>query len=334
MKKYLSLILVSVLLFSCNDKESRKKMLPTPTGKSGEVAVFINQEQYKGELGLSLKKVLMAPNIGLPQEEPLFNVISLPLESFNSLSQRYRNIVFIKKSKSGKSNIKIEKDRWASPQSVITIYGPDYSSIQKQIEENKEKISGFFENAEYDIMMNYNQKHYQKGIARKLSKKFKITLDCPPGYSIDLDTTGFVWIAHETPTTSQGIFVYEQPYTSVELFNKDNIIAKRNEMLKMYVHGPSDGSYMTTEDMYDTYASTYDRGVGYTTELRGLWKLEKDFMGGPFVSYSCLDKERNRIVTVEGYVFAAKQKKRNYLRQVDAILRSLKFDADEYKGDK
>lgn len=334
MKKHIILIASVLLLFSCNNEDTRRKMMPNPTGKAGEIAVIINQDQYNSDLGLAIKKVLLAPCIALPQEEPIFDIISLPLESFNSLTKRYRNIVFVKRTEKGKANIIIEKDKWASPQAFITVYGPSYQQIQKVIEENRDKIIATFENAEYNIVMDYNSKHFQTVIKRKLGKKFKIELDFPPGYSIDMDTTNFMWIANETPTTSQGVFIYEQPYTSVELFNMDVIIAKRNEMLESFVKGPSKGSYMTTEEQYDTYSRTYYNNDIYTTELRGLWNLKNDFMGGPFVSYSRLDKIRNRIVTVEGYVYAQKHKKRNYLRQVDAILRSLKFVDDEPTTDK
>ena len=60
-------------------------------------------------------------------------------------------------------------------------------------------------------------------------------------------------------------------------------------------------------------------------EMRGLWKMEIDSTGGPFVSLSVLDDRHGRIVTVEGYVYAPKQNNRNYLRQVEAMIYSLEF---------
>jgi len=61
----------------------------------------------------------------------------------------------------------------------------------------------------------------------------------------------------------------------------------------------------------------------YTVEVRGLWRVEGDFMGGPFVSLTTVDEARNRVVTVEGYVFAPRYNKRNYLREVEAVVYSL-----------
>ena len=48
-------------------------------------------------------------------------------------------------------------------------------------------------------------------------------------------------------------------------------------------------------------------------------------MGGPFVSLTQYDEQRGRIVTVDGYVYAGKKDKRNYMRQIEAIISTMKF---------
>ena len=59
-------------------------------------------------------------------------------------------------------------------------------------------------------------------------------------------------------------------------------------------------------------------------ETRGLWKmLDGEAMGGPFVSLTRLDPVNGRVVTAEAFLFAAGQKKRNALRQIEAILYTL-----------
>ena len=67
-------------------------------------------------------------------------------------------------------------------------------------------------------------------------------------------------------------------------------------------------------------------GGFYGIETRGLWKIEDgEAMGGPFVSLTRLDQVNGRVVTAETFLFAAGQKKRNALRQNEAILYSLKM---------
>ena len=334
MKKYIVFIVLSVVIFSCKPGDRRKSLLPNPTGKAGEITVIMNQEKYKGETGIALQKVMMSEYPALPQSEPMFNLINLPHESFSSLSKRFRNIIVVKKGNSNKNEILVRKDVWASPQTVVYISGKTYPEIRDVIKKNKTKLTSVFESAEYDIMLNYNEKHAKRSIKSRLKKKFNINLNVPPGYDIDVDSTNFVWIANETPRTSQGIFIYTYPYTSQDMFSVSKIVEKRNKMLKKYVEGPSAGSYMTTETLFPPLESSYYKDSTYVYELRGLWKVENDFMGGPFISYSIYDAERSRIIALEGYVYAGKLNKRNYLRQVDAVLRSVKIVNDEPEGDK
>jgi len=82
---------------------------------------------------------------------------------------------------------------------------------------------------------------------------------------------------------------------------------------------------MSTEKRILPAYREFLRNNQYYTELKGLWRLEGDFMGGPFISLSTVDTIRNRVVTVEGYVYAPKNDKRNFLRQTEAILYTLEF---------
>ena len=82
---------------------------------------------------------------------------------------------------------------------------------------------------------------------------------------------------------------------------------------------------MTTVSDLPVFRKEFSLNKQYAVELRGLWELENDYMGGPFVSFTTLDKKRNRIITVEGFVFAPRYDKHNYIRKLEAILYSLKI---------
>ena len=67
-------------------------------------------------------------------------------------------------------------------------------------------------------------------------------------------------------------------------------------------------------------------GGFYAVETRGLWKmLDGEAMGGPFVSLTRLDQVNGRVVTAEVFLYAPGQKKRNAMRQIEAILYTLKM---------
>jgi len=51
-------------------------------------------------------------------------------------------------------------------------------------------------------------------------------------------------------------------------------------------------------------------------------------MGGPFVSHSRVDEVNNRIITAEIFIFAPNDKKRDFVRTMEASLYTLKLPQD------
>ena len=52
-------------------------------------------------------------------------------------------------------------------------------------------------------------------------------------------------------------------------------------------------------------------------------------MGGPFVSHAQLDEARQRVIVVEGFVYAPETDKRNFLRRIEAALFTLELNVNE-----
>ena len=65
----------------------------------------------------------------------------------------------------------------------------------------------------------------------------------------------------------------------------------------------------------------------FVQEVRGLWQMENDMMGGPFVSYSQVDTINNRVIVAEGFVYLPNKKKRELIRMLEASLQTLKLPA-------
>jgi hypothetical protein len=78
--KYRNLTLIiailAVLTFSCKDDKNR--LMPSITGKAGEVLVVIDQTIWKNEnTGGELRNVLISEHLALPQPEPMFDPLSI-----------------------------------------------------------------------------------------------------------------------------------------------------------------------------------------------------------------------------------------------------------------
>jgi hypothetical protein len=102
----------------------------------------------------------------------------------------------------------------------------------------------------------------------------------------------------------QGFVIYREPYTSDQQFSMQARLAKRNSVMREHLPGPTKGSYMTTEMRYvPSYEEVVFNGQ-FASELRGLWRIENNYMGGPFYSLTVLDERSGELVTVEGYTYA------------------------------
>ena len=79
--------------------------------------------------------------------------------------------------------------------------------------------------------------------------------------------------------------------------------------------------YMQTSALPVVVNTSREQGKKLIT-FRGLWEVQGDAMGGPFVSH-VIEHNGNTLI-VEAFVFAPSKKKRNYLRQLEAVLYTLK----------
>jgi len=321
MKILILIVFISITLFSCDN--TQKDLLLNVTGKPGEIVVVIEKNTWSMSPGEQLKRILTTVQPALPQDEPMFRVYHIEPSNFSVLFKSNRNIIYVEKGDfKDSATIHLKYDVWAKPQAYIEISAPSDSELTTLIMNNEDKIIDFFITSERKRMQATYNTFKEKEITSKLLKHH-VNLTFPKGYKIDVDTLGFVWITSETPNISQGVFIYEYNYRETNTFTAKYIIQKRDSVLKRFVPGQLPETYMTTEHGYVPYVNEIFINGKYTFELRSLWKVQNDFMGGPFVSLSTVDKKRNKVITVEGYVYAPKYDKLEYVRQIEAILYTL-----------
>ena len=127
----------------------------------------------------------------------------------------------------------------------------------------------------------------------------------------------------------QGFMIWSTPYfpdsTQMTVLGAQ---MDRDSTLKYNVPGKTSGTYMGTEktEYYDPKGRVFNYRGHEAVELRGLWIYEGDIFvggGGPFVQYSILNEAKNEIITVSGYVYGPKYEKREYIRELDAVLNTI-----------
>jgi len=315
--------LLTALLFSSCLNKDRQGIKPMVSGRPGEVLLVIDQYLWESAVGEFFSEFCAEPFEALPADEPKYDLIHIPSSGFSKLFKSHRNIFLTKISSQHKEpRIIVQRDLWAYPQLVVNLVGPNDTSMINYLKENRERLLSLLESDERKRTIQNYRKNRAKGIDEILKTGHGFSISVPAGYEIGLDSVDFVWITHEVADMSQGVLIYYYPYTDTNTFTPEYLIRKRNEFLHRYVPGPTKGSYMTTESQYPVIFREMAKDGNYLVELRGLWKLEKAFMGGPFISHTMLDKKKNRIVTIEGFVYGPGRDKRNYVRELEAILQT------------
>jgi len=320
--------LIGVVVISCD--QGSTVMHKNITGKAGEMVVVISKDNWEGVPGQTIRDVLAQPQAGLPQEEPLFTLIDVPHEAFKEIFKTTRNIIQTRISPNvEKSGVTMTDDIWAYPQATVQIAAKNPEEFVTIFNENKDRILAYFLSAERERnTMNYNRV-YEKAIYNTLDQDFGITMKVPPGFRIVKKETNFLWIQYDTPEIIQGIVIYTYPYVSDSAFTESYQLPIRDSLLKKFVDGPTEGSYMGTEHRVDQIFNATKHNGNYATEMRGLWRLHNDFMGGPYVSLSVLDLANQRVINAYGFVYAPSKEKRNLLRQVEAMIYSMKLNNQE-----
>ncbi len=333
MKRFSLIVVILISVFSlssCVD-ENKEKMTTKARSVGGTSEILMitqNDEQWNGALGQAVRDFFEQEQYGLPQPEKNFKVAHLNMEALNDMFKKHRNLIIAKIDKDAKNPIVETQKNWQSePQFVIRITAPSEESWVRTFDSRKEGLKLIFDQNERARFQDFFRPTTDTKIVNQLKKQFGVKMNVPEGYFIGVDKDNFMWIRKETSDMSMAFLIYELPYKDTSDFAPDNIIKVRDSIVKKYIPGPLDGTYMTTDKEFlkPVFKTLPDFPAGYAVETRGLWNLVGDFMAGPFVSYSIVNPDHTKIVTAEGWVFYPNKDKRDLLRQQESILYSLRF---------
>lgn len=324
-------ILASLVFFilSCDTNSNQGgaagKIMPNIQGGAGEVLVVMDNFNWENSAGELLQDVLMEEYPGLPQSEPLFDVIHITSASFDDFYKYHRSIVLTSVNAGEEPSIRFRENVWAKPQIVVQLEAPTGAALRDLISENEQQIQSFLVQYDRNRLIKTYQDSKDQEIQKEIADHHQIKLAIPRGYNLDFSNDEYTSVSIESADLSQVIQVFDYKVESAEALSTSRLLEQRNRITKTYVEGPREGSYMTIAKMYEPIA--YDLKINGmdVVEIRGLWELENGYMGGPFLSHSVYDEKRGRIVTVDGYIYYPNQKKRIKLKQLEAIIYSMEL---------
>lgn len=325
MKNLLFLVFALVLIMSCGDKKNtNEKYLPDASGAINNVSVVTENNLWDGRVGEAIRDVLAKPIYGLPQDEPTFTISQIPPAVFSGFVTKNRTVLKIEMGK--EKGIVIKDDVYAKPQKVIVLTGQTKEDVISVLKANDSKIIDTFRNEELNERMRQMSKspHSFTSIKEKLG----LTIQFASIYRMAKETEDFFWIRKDITTGTSNLMIYELPYGAIKKNDSmvNQIIKIRDSIGKKYIEGPVEDSYLQTQNAYTPFHGETIIDNKPTLETKGIWSVKNAFMGGPFINYAIEDKINKRWVVVEGFAFAPSVEKRNYMLELEAIIRSIKIE--------
>lgn len=334
----LTVLFITAALSGCDEDLSRR--LPRHSGESGEILVVMSDELWHGPEGDSLRKVFEAYVPQLPQAEPRFSLLRFRLDQMSDLLKHHRNIVEVEVGEEVSeeaTGVKVIRDKWSSHQLVFSAKAKDREGFNKLVELQFERIANIIDQTEKDRIKKRYSRLTEPELNALVAEKFGISIKLPLESELAKEKNNFVWIKRERSKYKgntaheivQGFFIFRYPYSGEADLTEAAVMAARDSVLKAHVPGPSPGSYMTTEYRYPPASRAVTKNDRYTLLTDGLWRTENSFMGGPFTCMTTVSNDGNYVVSISGFVFAPNFKKREYIREIQAVLDGVSFAEEE-----
>ena len=331
---FLNLVVVAVAMLSvvgCDAFYSASSS-DNSTGSPYEVVVVCEQQPWMSELGDTLQTILQQPVRELPTYQAMFDVMRVLPNNFKSLTRHHRNIIVVNVNPEfAEPKIEAQYNATASPQIFLSVKGPDNHTLAQYLSDNRDNLLYVLEKAERDRRIDYSRKYYSKPLYDMVKQEFGIDMYIPDNFKMRTQSDNMIWFSHELPVASQGFFIYKYPYTCPGSLSVDALIKARNKFASR-IPGPADGSYMTTVTKlppaeeggdYIPFIPEYRPiriGERPWIEMSGFWDVENYVMGGPFVSYTTVNQATQEVITLDCYLYAPKDKKRNLLRDLQHLV--------------
>lgn len=333
---------IALLVQSCGGA-GQLEYKPTSAGKADEVLWVMNDGFWADTVGAAVGHYFMKSYRVLPQAEPDYFIRKKNFNQFNNdIIKKYRTIVvlatrdkdvqypfarsLVEEAGAEYDNIVFLKNVWAEPQSVIVITADSEADLLELLADRSKEVIDHIRKSEDNrirILL------YENGTNDKadeiVREKYGFEMDIPAEYYVAVDNRDFTWLRRENVYLSSNILIYKRGLESEEMADgvdwplfASNV---REYLGKSYIHSAMEDSYMEIEDRYAPVHQEEIEFLGQrAVETEGLWRMENDFMGGPFINIAWFDESTSTYYMIDTYVHAPKEGKKKFMRQLEYVL--------------
>lgn len=289
----LFLLFVAFALCGCN----QQKRLPESIGQPYEVVL-------EGDTDSVVTRMLTADVPALPQSEPMFSIIQVKKGRLGGsyLLVRTRITVDVNPRHAGYA-VKKSTDEKAAPQLILRIQARSVEELRKHLD--GEKLRELIDRSELQNLA--SRIHRNDTMQAKVKRLFGIGMKVPLDMNASKQGKDFLWISNNANTGMQSLLFMRVKGKEQNAKKTPGCLQQTvDSILRKNMPGETDSMYMVVPRLAE----------------RGLWEMKGDAMGGPYVMKTAVRK--NEDIIVIGFVYAPEMKKRNLIKQLEAVLTTVK----------
>lgn len=314
-----------LMLGACNSnsEKSATRIYAESSGNINNLQIVMTNDLWEGGLGEAVRSVFAAPVDGLPQDEPMFNMNQIPPSAFSGFAQRNRT--FVQFMKSDTTYVRYSNNPYAKPQLGVFIGGPTKDDLINELNENSEDIIAALKATE----ITEKQRRIKKSLMNvaPIEEKLGVSMRIPTAYRMAKEEDNFFWIRKDIRTGSLNIILYS---VGLDAINPEGEVINDIIRLRDSIGGDNvtvdEGGRFITEEAYAPYIFDAELDGKFAYEVKGTWEVRDKWMAGPFLNYTIRDEENSRYLVIEGFTFAPSINKRDYQFELEAILKSIRFN--------
>ncbi len=312
-------LLICVFIYSCSFQEKINS-----TGKSLEIIVVkgkncldVDFELFKRNCFIEQKPLVETELYG--EKKNMFYLIPILEKDFSKIFSTHKNIVFVN---SGVDFLTKKKHNiWAKNQKVYH-FSMNKSASNSVKKEQIKKLASIIQEDEIQQRIDIFSKKTPKALNKYMHKNFQNQISLPQGFAVIDSLNEVLNLRKDTKKSTQRILI--------STFNLEptinNILLEQNKIAKKYISSTIEGTFVCVEERATLYIDTLQTDNKVAVNIKGLWTMKGDFMGGAFFSSLITNISNQSKTLVTFYLYAPGEKKAQHLMNADAILKSVTYN--------
>ncbi len=345
-----SLALIGLAGCGPDGLSSRAGILPSAFGKANKLTVIADSTWWASGLADSVDYTFGAPFLILPRPEPLYDLRHFDYEDlqYKPARKELRSYLIISHEglrgtrlddmirkdlgdsilTDGKPySVKLVQNRWATGQLVFYLYGRNPEAIYQAIQERGPAMLAKLKTHDLPILESQayaarEDAALTNSVKRLTGAQFRI----PGEYVMALEQDSTIWLRKDVEEMIIGLLFRKIPYVDQDQFSREGFKAIHDQMARVVTSNATRETYMMTDDReLPLFFSAQTLDGQYAMEVRGLWSMKNEFMGGPFISYVIQSPDQQSLILATGFIYGPGKTKREWMQQLEAVLRTVDF---------